>query len=191
MADGKNEEREYYRAPARLMVRYGPDTPEGRQAMAIDVELWRTQSQLEEAARAVKDNHNISEELQPLLAVIRWLDFKVDMVLHHLRARDFDQHFPQRLETCDISGSGLGVGGDYGLTLGQTMIMAITLPSRPWQPVYARGEVIRGKCQAKDGAPHFGVKFLELAEADMERLIRFTFEQQRRQLARRVQESEA
>jgi len=189
MPESHSHDREFFRAPARLSVRYGPDTPEGRRAMSMDQSLWQTQSQLEEAARAVKENRNISDSLLPLLDVLRWLDFKVDMVLHHLRQREHDQHFPHRLETFDISGSGLGVASHGALALGQKLILAISLPNRPWRPIYARGEVVRDK-QDAHGQPRFGVRFSHIPEADQERLVRFTFEQQRRQLARRNQEAD-
>lgn len=188
MSDQSAHDRQYYRAAARLAIRYGPDTPEGRRAMAMDENLWQTQSRLEEAARSVKENRNVDEALLPLLDVLRWMDFKIDLILHHMRQREFDLHFPNQIETSDISGSGLGFLSPGKLEVGQAIIVAISLPSLPWRQVYACGEVVRA--HDKPGQePLYGVKFTQISDADRERLIRFTFEQQRRELAKRSQEA--
>ena len=191
MNENNSSEREYYRTDVHLLVRYGTENEGSRQAMAMDQQMWAMQSKLEQAAGEVWENKGLSESVLPLLDLIRWMDFKIDMILYHLRTREHDLHFPGTLDVINISGSGLGVCGKSDLTPGQRIILAINLPNSPWRPMYAIGEVVRIK-QPDDGdANDIGINFVEIADADRERIIRFTFEQQRRQLALRNQEMES
>ena len=191
MNENNSSEREYYRTDVHLLVRYGTENEGSRQAMAMDQQMWAMQSKLEQAAGEVWENKGLSESVLPLLDLIRWMDFKIDMILYHLRTREHDLHFPGTLDVINISGSGLGVCGKSDLTPGQRIILAINLPNSPWRPMYALGEVVRIK-QPDDGdANDIGINFVEIADADRERIIRFTFEQQRRQLALRNQEMES
>lgn len=190
MTNDNNKERQYFRTSVQLTVRYGAESQDARRAMAMDQELWDMQSSLEESAREVWEKQSLPESVLPLLNVIRWMDFKIDMVLYHLRMREHDVHFPNKLEINDISGSGLGVVGDSELVPGQRLILSVNLPNSPWRPVYAVGEVVGTNKPDAGGIDHVGINFIEIAESDRERIIRFTFEQQRRQLARRNQEME-
>ncbi len=191
MNENNSSERQFYRTSVRLLVRYGTENESSRQAMAMDQEMWAMQSKLEEAAGAVWEKQSLSESVMPLLDVIRWMDFKIDMILYHLRTREYDLHFPGKMNVVNISGSGLGVCGESDLTLGQRIILAINLPNSPWRPVYAIGEVVRADQPDDCDDNHIGINFVEIADSDRERIIRFTFEQQRRQLARRNQEMES
>lgn len=183
-------ERQYFRTSVRLTVRYGEDTDSARQAMAMDREMWSMQSRLEESARGVLEKQSLPESMLPLMDVIRWMDFKLDMVLYHLRMREHDLHFPHQLDIMDISGSGLGVAGVQALETGRRILLAVNLPNSPWRPLYAVGEVVRRDKREEADSDLVGINFVEIADADRERIIRFTFEQQRRQLARRSQEME-
>lgn len=184
MTESDRSEREFFRAPARLRVFYGPDTVSGRQAMAMDTEMWASQTQLEGAARQVMEEAAVSESERPMLSVLRWMDFKIDLILHHLRLREQALHFPNCSMTTDISGSGLGLEDNVALTVGDTVLMSLYLPDNPSRPVYAGAEVVRvepGQTGAKAA-----LRFIDLAESDRERVIRFGFAQQRRMLAQRM-----
>lgn len=188
MSDNPREEREFFRTAASLMVFWGPDTIAGRQALALDSKLWEGQGEMEAAARkALEDEKASPEALRPLLSVMRWLDFKLDMVLHQMRLREQAAHFPGRATTTDISGSGFGVAEPLGLEVGNRILVSLALPDEPSRPVTALGEVVRaGEADLAHGASS-AVRFLDIAELDRERLIRFTFNQQRRLLAQRNQ----
>jgi hypothetical protein len=191
MTEPTLKEREYYRAPAQLTVRYGPETPEARHIMAMDSELWATQSQLEIAARRSLEDASIDENLAPILDLIRWMDFKLDLVLYHLRSQQISKHFPAQVITTDISGSGIGFAQAAELQPGERIIMTLTLPEAPGQPLFAVGEVTRVDAQAPPGQAQAAVRLLEITESDQERIIRFNFHQQRKELARRAKEDSA
>jgi hypothetical protein len=188
MSNGELAERDYYRTPARLNVKLGPDTDEGRRAMALDIELWQMQSGLESRANRIFEDLPVPEDSKPLLDVIRWLDYKLDLVLYHLRDKELNRYFPDRTVTTDVSGSGLGLSGELSYREGDNILVSLTLPDSPARPIYICGQVVRST--AKEDARQVGmaVKFVEINELDRERLIRFNFRQQRRSLAQRVPE---
>jgi len=187
MNDQFREEREFFRTSAGVLVFWGPDTLAGRQAMAMDSEMWDNQSQLEAAARQVLDDGSAQESLRPLLTVLRWLDFKLDLLLHHMRNREQATFFPGRDTTTDLSGSGFGVVEPLGVEPGTRILISLALPDEPSRPVFALGEVVRASQENQSQGAAAAVRFLEIAESDRERVIRFTFTQQRRLLAQRNQ----
>lgn len=188
MGENNRQEREFYRTEASLQFFWGPDTLAGRQAMIMDSQMWDSQSQLESAARLILDDEGgDSPAMRPLFTVIRWLDFKLDLILQHLRSRDQAENFPGQGATSDLSGSGFGVSGPIDAEPGQRILVCLALPDMPSRPIFALGEVVRTGEHDAAGQAAAGVHFLEIAEADRERVIRFTFAQQRRLLAQRNQ----
>lgn len=187
MSEASSSEREFFRAPATLYVFYGPESVQARQAMAMNSEIWHAKSDLEASARQAMDDKDVPDNLRGILSVLRWLDFKLDMVLHHIRSSERESVFPHHLETVDISGAGIGMIDCGQLKLGERIIMAFTLPDSPSQPIYCVGEVVRVADEpACDGQARAAVRFQEIAEMDRERIIRYTFNQQRRQLSLRM-----
>ena len=185
MSESLDSGREYYRTRARIPVHYGGDNPETRRVMAMDMEIWEAQSSLEEAARTALDEGNLPDELAPLMPVLKWLDFKLDLVLHHLRTAERETYFPQAAFTTDISGSGFGLEPDDDLSEGKSLLMNFVLPDAPSRPIFAAGQVVRVEPAPPEGAAALAVHFLEISEADRERIIRYTFHKQRQELARR------
>ena len=189
MSETTPSEREFFRAKASLRVFYGPESLAGRQAMALEGEMWSNQGRLEAAARQVMEDAGVDESHRPLLSVMRWMDFKLDLILHHLRLREQQTHFPYQATTTDLSGSGLGLDRSEGVGVGERVMLALYLPENPSRPVYAMAEVVR-VADVQYGAKA-AFRFLEIAEGDRERVIRFGFDQQRRLLAHRMTEDEA
>ena len=187
MSQEEKSKREFFRAPAELTVLFGPDSPAGRQAMAMDKEMWQTQARLESAAREVLEGQGGDLDYSPLLKVLRWLDFKQDLVLYHLRFREMAEHFPYRATTLDISGTGLGFTGEDLPAQGDKVLICLPLPDSPARPILAAGEVVR-VTREPGGRTVAAVTFLDIGEEDQERLIRFTFQKQRQQLAQRAEE---
>lgn len=187
MSDNPREEREFFRTAAGIMVFWGPDTLAGRQAIALDSKMWEGQGEMEAAARKALQDDKGPEALRPLLSVMRWLDFKLDMILHQIRLHEQAAHFPGRATTTDISGSGFGLAEPLGLEAGSRILVSLALPDEPSRPITALGEVVRAAEADLALGAAAAVRFLEIAEADRERLIRFTFNQQRRLLAQRNQ----
>ena len=188
MPDSSQTDREFYRVRAQVGLRYGPETPHARQAMAMDAEVWRSQSSLEAQARKVWEDQTVSDDVKPLLTVMRWLDFKLDMVLHQLRQQQLERIFPHQGATTDISGSGLSFITKFGTGANQRLIMSIALPDAPGRPVFAVGEVLRVEPSEVEGHELVAVNLIELADEDRERIIRYVFGLQRRELALRAEE---
>lgn len=185
-----SERREYFRISANLPINYGPDTPAGRRIMAMDAQMWQVQSELENAARNVLELDGPGAQDRPLITLLRWMDFKVDLVLHQLRMAHHQAHFPHDCFTTDISGSGLGMTGCREMKAGEQILISLTLPDSPHRAVYAVGQVVWVDITRPAGQAQTAVAFSQISEADRERLIRFTFRQQRRDLARRSEEAQ-
>jgi len=183
----KKSERDFYRAAAQLTVYYGPDEPEARQAMAMDRELWSTHARLEAEANRVLNQGEAADELEPLVAAMRWLDFKLDLVLYHLRSSQQGRYFPHQAPTTDLSGSGVGLAEPSRLPQGSPVLICLPLPDHPSRPVMAMGEVARGGSQADE--PSAAITFTDISETDRERIVHFTFQKQRQELARRSEET--
>jgi len=190
MSEEEKSQREFFRAPAELTVLFGPDEPAGRQAMAMDKEMWQTQAQLESAAREILEGQSGDLNYSPLLKVLRWLDFKLDLVLYQLRFRELAEHFPYQGTTLDISGTGVGFTGENLPPRGEKVLICLLLPDSPARPVLAVGQVVRVD-PGPDGRTVAAVTFQDIGEEDRERLIRFTFQKQRKQLAQRAEEESA
>jgi hypothetical protein len=186
MNDSQNSDREFFRAPAKLYVFYGPESAQSRQAMALNAEVWRDHSDLEASARRAMDEKDVPESMRGMLNVLRWMDFKLDIILSQMRSAERQAAFPNHLETTDISGAGIGMVDCGQLKIGERIIMAFTLPDSPSQPIYCVGEVVRvADDTTSDGQARAAVRFEEIAESDRERVIRFTFNQQRRLISQR------
>lgn len=188
MGDPPTSDREFYRAAAALTVHYGPDTRQGRHALVMDQEVWDTMAALEGQARQIMEEERVGDEDKPILKVLSWLDYKLDLVLYHLRSRDQKQHFPYHGNTTKVSGSGFGLAEPCELEVGSRLLISITLPDAPWRPVLALGEVVRTD-GASEGAAS-AVSFVEISDMDRERIIRFTFKKQRQELSRRAEEEQ-
>ena len=185
---GTND-RQFYRIPVRVAVRFGPLTPEAYQAITIHRAMWEGQGRLEEQARAALEEGKLPDSVQPLASVLKWLDFKLDLILHQLMQGETSPHFPHKAWTTDISGSGFGLQKAGGLKPGQKIVVELILPDQPYRPVYAVGEVVRAMEGGSEQAA-IGVRFAEISESDRERIIRFTFKEQRRLLAARARDRE-
>jgi len=186
MSDSATSNREFFRTAAKLTVHYGPDTRQGRQALAMDQEVWETMAGLETQARRILEEEGVPEEHKPLLKVLSWLDFKLDLVLYHLRSQEQAQHFPYQGTTINISGSGLALAEACELAPGSSVLLGIILPDAPWRPVLATGEVVRS--ESVSGENTSAIRFLEISEVDRERIIHFTFQKQRQELSRLAEE---
>ncbi len=152
-------EREFYRIAAEVPVLYGPDLPEGRRAMAMDHDLWQTQSELESAARLVLGEGKVEDAQRPILNVLRWLDFKLDLLLYHLRSRELSAVFPRFAQSLDLSGSGVSLREAPDLNQGDRILLSLTLPNAPSRPIFAVGEVVRVEPPAGAGERRVAVRF--------------------------------
>jgi c-di-GMP-binding flagellar brake protein YcgR len=184
-----SERREYFRICSRLPINYGPDTAEGRRMMSMDAQLWEVQTELESAAMGIMEMDSANIQDRPLITLLRWMDFKIDLVLHQLRLAQHQAHFPYTCLATDLSGSGLGISDCSHVDAGEQVLVSMTLPDSPHRAVYAVANVIWVDPDRPGGHARAALVFSEISEADRERLIRYTFRQQRRELARRSEEA--
>ena len=185
----QNFEREYFRAPADILVYYCPENPENRRLMSMEWGAAEHQMDLEANSRLDFHDPESKELYGPLMPVLRWLDFKLDLILLQVRLQSRPNLFTSFIRTADISGSGCGVTNGEELIPGQRLLLALSLPDAPARLLYAVGQVVRshdqegtGAAGQEDAQPHSAIHFVEIEESDRERIMRFAQSQQRKML---------
>ena len=118
---------------------------------------------------------------------MRWLDYKMDLVLYHLRSREMAEHFPRQAGTVDLSGTGISLTGRDLPRAGERILLCLQLPDLPARPLMLAAETVRVDA-AGEGDPVAAIQFLEITDEDRERVIRYTFSKQREDLVRRAEE---
>ncbi|NDY42032.1 PilZ domain-containing protein [Dissulfurirhabdus thermomarina] len=131
----------------------------------------------------------LREKDPALAAVVEILDQKLTMLLNRL-ARPEEDECEAKPHLVDISGVGIAFQSDEAIPVGQVLEMDLgLLPSHTFMRLY--GEVLR--CDRESGgAPYaVAVKFIWIAEDDLDRLIEHIFQRQVLQLRLRRQQQEA
>jgi hypothetical protein len=106
---------------------------------------------------------------------------KIDRITDFLGIDQADEDSLQVIRTINISGSGISMVVTYPLQIGQLLDISLSIPGFPLGVFRARGEIMRS-LQLKGEESHLyeaGIRFLDLNEEQRERLISFTFRQQR------------
>ncbi len=116
------------------------------------------------------------------------LDRVMDLLIH---GKGGDAAPPEVLQTIDISGAGMFMVLSAPLDVGQLLQVTIRFPGFPLGLFKVLGEVVRIEPAAEErGAVyHTGVQFLEMTDAERDRLVAYTFMQQRRTIRESKKES--
>ena len=107
---------------------------------------------------------------------------KLDTVIDLLGGEKSNQNTIEVLETLNISGSGVSLVVSTSVEVGLLLDISLFIPNFPLGVFNVQGEVIRAGPKRGDNSGLFeiGIKFLDIGEEERERLIAFTFRQQRR-----------
>ena len=112
---------------------------------------------------------------------------KIDRIIDSLGIDQTDGDSLQVVRTSNISGSGINMVITHPLKIGQLLDISLSIPGFPLGVFSAQGEVMRSS-RLKDKESHLyeaGIRFLNLNEEQRERLISFTFRQQRKTIRQR------
>lgn len=108
------------------------------------------------------------------------LDEKLDRILTHLGEDRADRNVRvHHLE--DLSGAGMRIVAEDPLSEGDRVFIRIRIPGFPGGFFQCTGDVVRSESGA-DGRSTVGIAFFDLEEEERERLIAYTFYEQRRQI---------
>jgi len=112
----------------------------------------------------------------PVRVALDRIERKVDRLLARLESGD---HIPTlQPRRINLSGSGVRFSNDDPLEEGQYLDLALVLPGESPVSIRAVGEVVRQRLLARpSGAVYeIAVSFVDLASADREAIIRYTFQ---------------
>lgn len=112
---------------------------------------------------------------------------KIDRIMDFLGVKQTDADSLQVVRTVNISGSGISLIITHPLEIGQFVDISLSIPGFPMGVFRAQGEVKR-MSPLKGKESHLyeaGIQFLNLNEDQRERLISFTFRQQRKTIRQR------
>ena len=109
---------------------------------------------------------------------------KLDRIIQLLGGDPLQENSIGVKETCNTSGSGVSLVLPRSVDVGQLLEVWLSIPDFPMGGFQTHGEVIRVTPlkESESGLFEVGIKFLNIQEEDRERLISFTFRQQRRNI---------
>jgi hypothetical protein len=107
------------------------------------------------------------------------LDEKMDRVIGLLGGEKPDEVVKVK-ETLNISGSGIRMAVTAPVAVGQLLQISLGIPGLPLGMFKVVGEVVRTKARPGENVYDIGVNFVDITEADRDRLIACSFSQQRK-----------
>jgi hypothetical protein len=121
----------------------------------------------------------LGEVIEFLIQIDDKLDRVMDLLIH---GKGGDSAPPVVLQTVDISGAGMSMVLSAPLGVGQLLQITIRFPGSPLGLFKVLGEVVRIEpaSEKEEVVYHAGVRFLEITDAERDRLVAYTFMQQRR-----------
>ena len=125
--------------------------------------------------------------LSDLAEFLIQLDEKMDRIMAQLNPEGrADPNQVKVKETIDISGSGMRMVMNGKVDVGQQMLISMRMPGFPMGLFRAYGEVVRvepcSNTSHAKGTCQVGIRFVDVSEDKRERLIAYTFQQQRKKI---------
>ena len=128
------------------------------------------------------DTHSVKTAIHDLAEFLIQMNEKIDRICSYLGIEDTDKDTLLVIRTLNISGSGISMVVTHALNVGQLLDISLSIPDFPLGVFRGQGEVMRS-CRLTGNESHLyeaGIRFIDLDEEQRERLIRFTFRQQRK-----------
>lgn len=188
MADKKGEEkREFVRTDLSIQATLAPigQNKLGRKLSLKQVFSSDRDETLDDPDAEISDS--TKNAIYDLAEFLIQIDEKIDRITDFLGIDSTDEDSLQVIRTLNISGSGISMVITRPLEVGQLLDISLSIPDFPLGVFRAQGEVMRSS-QLKGKEFHLyeaGIRFLDLNEEQRERLISFTFRQQRRTIRQR------
>jgi len=178
----KEEKREFVRAPLNIDARVRPLDKED---LDRKHHMRSALSSLPLPGGSSEDSDRIGAPdtvISYLMEFMFQVNEKLDMVIDLLGGEKSNQHTIGVLETVDISGSGVSLVVSTAVEVGLLLDISLFIPDFPLGVFNVQGEVIRVEPKQGDnsGLYEIGIKFLNMSDEERERLISYTFRQQRR-----------
>jgi PilZ domain-containing protein len=129
-----------------------------------------------------EDSENGASLSGPLLQWLIHIDEKLNRILQKLEPDTEDAEAVCVGNARNISGVGLNLALDSPMPIGQKILISFPLPGLSASPFQAYGEVVRVRQKDENGEKVFeiGVKFIIINEVEREKLIAYSFCEQRK-----------
>jgi len=134
-----------------------------------------------QAGSAAEDHTIPGAALSDIAAFLVQVNEKLDRILDIIGTDRPDSGIIDVKETANISGSGISLVITESVEVGQLLDVSISMPVFPMGKLIAQGEVIR-VLPVKDNDTELfevGIRFLNLTEEEREKIVAYTFRQQR------------
>ena len=178
----KEEKREFVRASLNIDARVKPLDKEG-----VDRKhhMRSAFSSLPLPGGLSDDSDQIGTQdtvISYLMEFMFQINEKLDIVIDLLGGEKSNQNTIEVQETVNISGSGVSLVVSSSVDVGLLLDISLFIPNFPLGVFNIQGEVIRVEPKRGDnsGLYEIGIKFLNISDEERERLIAYTFRQQRR-----------
>ena len=178
----KEEKREFVRAPLNIDARVKPLDKEG---LDRKHHMRSVFSSLPLPGGPSEDSDRIGAQdtvISYLMEFMFQINEKLDIVIDLLGGEKSNQNTIGVQETVNISGSGVSLVVSTAVEVGLLLDVSLFIPNFPLGVFNIQGEVIRVEPKRGDNSGLFeiGIKFLNMSDEERERLISYTFRQQRR-----------
>ncbi len=193
MSENREERREYVRATLSTQIRI----------KVIDEEEFqrvRPYQPFTELPFPPLTGENVADESQSgddaqSTHILQWLihiDEKLNRILQKLEPEQATAEATCLGETRNISGVGVKVVLDRPIPIGQKVLISLSLPGFTMGTFQAYGEVVRAaSCEDKgEKAFEISIKFIIIDETEREKLIAYSFYEQRKAIREAVKNKE-
>ena len=183
MSDQTEEEkRQFVRASLNIDARVKPLDKEG---LDRKHHMKSAFSSLPLPGGSSEDSDRIGTQdtvISYLMEFMFQINEKLDIVIDLLGGEKSNQNTIGVQETVNISGSGVSLVVSTSVDVGLLLDISLFIPNFPLGVFNVQGEVIRVEPKRGDNSGLFkiGIKFLNMSDEERERLISYTFRQQRR-----------
>lgn len=109
------------------------------------------------------------------------LDAKLDALLAHARADTLQEDFPHPLEVYSLSAATVHFSSPLPLAVGDWLEIVLELPQTGIVTAAGIGHILAKEGQ-KNGLPLFTFAFTRITEEEREKIFRFVFKEERRNL---------
>ncbi len=178
----KKEKREFVRTPLKIDARVKPIEKEELDRKH-HLKSALSYAPLPKTPSTDSDRSDAQDTtLSYLMEYMFQINEKVDKVIDLLGGGSSDLNPIKVQETVNISGSGVSLAVSSPVEVGLLLDITLFISDFPFGMFNVQGEVIRVEPKRGDetGYHEIGIKFLNLSDKERERLIAYTFRQQRR-----------
>ena len=180
MPEHREEKREFVRTDLSIQATLAPID---QKELGRRLSLKQIFSSDRDAASDDPDASNSTKQaIYDLAEFLIQIDEKIDRIADFLGIGPADEDSLQVIRTLYISGSGISMVVTHPLQVGQLLDVSLSIPGFPLGVFRAQGKIMRSSRLMGDESHLYeaGVRFLDLNEEQRERLISFTFRQQRK-----------